>query len=57
MEISNLHKELKFMTIMWLRRKTDKHREKFNKEVPNKATTALKNTLEGLNSRVGELEK
>ena len=57
MEISNLHKELKFMTIKWLRRKTDKHREKFNKEVPNKATTALKNTLEGLNSRVGELEK
>lgn len=41
------------MTIKCLRRKIDKHREKFNKEVPN----TLKNTLEGLNSRVGELEK
>ena len=57
-EMSNLHnKELKLMTIKWLRRKTDKHREQFNKEVPNKTTTALKNTLEGLNSRVDELEK
>ena len=56
--MSNLHnKELKLMTIKWLRRKTDKHREQFNKEVPNKTTTELKNTLEGLNSRVDELEK
>ena len=37
--------------------RTDKYREKFNKEVPNKTTNSVKNTLKGLNSRVDELEK
>jgi len=56
--MSNLHnKELKLMIISGSGEKTDKYREKFNKEVPNKTTTSLKNTLEGLNSRVDELEK
>ena len=46
--MSNLHnKELKLMTIKWLRRKTDKHREQFNKHLCTQLPVAMVTEVSG----------
>ena len=67
MEINNLlDKELKVMVIKMLtelRRRMNEHNENFNKETENirknqtEIINELKNTLEGFNSRLDEVEE